>query len=53
MTTRARLRLKLVTLAACFLAVAWLENPSDYGPRQTGPDAPTYVDWRTGELVTP
>jgi hypothetical protein len=49
---RSLLRPVLVLLALLFI-VGWIETPEERGPIQPGPNAPVYVDWRTGELVDP
>jgi hypothetical protein len=43
----------LIVLLGLLLLTAWLENPADYEPSKPGPNAPAYVNWRTGEWVNP
>jgi hypothetical protein len=40
-------------LLATLIITGWVESPEDRGPIQPGPNAPAYVNWRTGQLVTP
>jgi hypothetical protein len=53
MSTVWKRRLAALTLLGCLIAVGWVENLDDYGPIEPGPNAPAYVDWRTGNLVQP
>jgi hypothetical protein len=52
MSERRKIRLCLAALAACVLVVGWVENLDDYD-LQPGPNAPAFVDWRTGEWRQP
>lgn len=52
MKTRTKRRLLGLTLAACVLTTWALDDPKMYDP-QPGPNAPAYVNWRTGEVVQP
>jgi hypothetical protein len=40
-------------LLACLIAVGLVENLDAYEPAKPGPNAPAFVNWRTGELVQP
>lgn len=53
MRDRTKRRLAALTLLGCLIAVGWIENTTDYEPLKPGPNAPAYVDWRTGNLVQP
>jgi len=53
MSERTKNRLLVLALFACVLLVGWIENTDDYEPLKPTVDAPVFVDWRTGELVTP
>lgn len=50
---RRRLWTAVLVLLACLLGVALLEDPALHGDPKPGPNAPAYVNWRTGEWVTP
>lgn len=50
---RRRLRLALAVLAACLIGTALLDDPALHGNPEPGPNAPAYVNWRTGEMVQP
>jgi hypothetical protein len=50
---RRRLRLALAVLAACLLGTALLDDPALHGEINPGPNAPAYVNWRTGEVIEP
>jgi hypothetical protein len=53
-TTVERKTLRAAALFAALLALAGvIDNPEDHGPMKPGPNAPAYVNWRTGELVDP
>ena len=52
MSQRKRIRRLLLLLAGCVVAVGLLDDPSMYDP-QPGPNAPVFVDWRTGEWRQP
>ena len=43
----------LLVLLACFLGAALIDDPDLHGDPKPGPNAPAYVNWRTGQLVTP
>lgn len=43
----------VVLLSAITVAAGLLDDPADHGPIIPVPNAPVFVDWRTGELVTP
>lgn len=49
---RKRMRRVFLLLLGCVLGVALLDDPSMYDP-QPSPDAPVFVDWRTGEWRQP
>lgn len=42
----------VLALSSLIVAVGLLDDPSLYDP-QPGPNAPAYVNWRTGEVVQP
>lgn len=48
-----RLWIALLALLACLIGTALLDDPALHGDPKPGPNAPAYVNWRTGELVTP
>lgn len=50
---RRRLWPAVLVLLACLLGVALVEDPALHLDPKPGPNAPAYVNWRTGELVTP
>lgn len=49
---RKTLRAAAVLLAV-FLLGASFDRPEDHGPSKPGSNAPAYVNWRTGVVVTP
>ena len=53
MSDRMKLRLAGLALLGCLLGVGLIESPEDHGPMKPGPNAPAYVNWRTGEMVQP
>jgi lipopolysaccharide export system protein LptC len=53
MARRRSIVIPVLLLLICLVVVGWIENPADYEPIQPGPNAPVYVNWRTGQLVSP
>lgn len=53
LTERGKVAAAAIILAAVLLLTAWVENPADYEPPLPGPDAPCYVNGRTGDLICP